>query len=949
MIACETKIFFGNEIEKSINDFITLSKHLSNISKKENIEFEIRIGKPYGNHLGMNNEEFKRIKDILLNSSNFKHEHQVRYIVQYNNDIRVKIREIRIGNKSVFQKKEHVDDLKVSMSGFQFKLSISKETELPDVEKYGKQGVIRSVRDSFQTDDLSIDLSTDIIGKDLVNRFEVEFTKVKDLNMSKVSNVLKYILNDLLVGYRFMYFVENNYPDEVKIMKDKMNNLFSYKIKKFQPVDFDKSIHSICDEYTTTKKLNGEYMTIYTSRNFIFFCSKMGTIVDMLYQKGIYTDCFMEAEFFQGKYHVFDCLYYNEDITNLPHRERMNKVELITSKLKDFCFPTGIMPASQFILKKDFYNIDSMVVLYNDLRKQNEVHKGSELYDGIILTNIGAYNLTYKVKFPELLSIDFQAVAFDGKKYSLFSADQNGLIEFSYQNNKYYLEEFPNIELDGKIIECFFQNGKFVFYRIRPDRPRPNYLNTATNIFKLMKYPQDIEEIQKIFSQKVCAVQQPKRLRQSDFVNIMKQECIEYISKQLKSFSILDIGFGRGGTIPKYYLFRKQIEKIYGVEPNEEFIKAYKQTQYRDPQTHKPIEKEFYDKVEIINEYGQNTDKIYKGIVNYNNLVCASFLSLTFFFENEDVLNALVNTISKCDYFTGVAIDGKMLNDLFGNKDEVKIGSIQMKKKYDKYEDNKLGQKILINFENENAIVKDQEEYLVMFEILKQKLEKMGYKLLDKTFFTSTQEKFSELEYTKCHFKFTFKKEKEEKVVEEKKEKTETQKYIDSLKREIVHTIPDGSCFFHSVLTSISYEYSEKNDAEKREYVLLLRQNLSDLFTMEDYEKLYDFLRIIYGDDKEMGFNKLKKNIKNIKSWVSFDIISNKDTQCFQYICEKMRVNVIFIERKDFRKISYLFNDEYPYIFIQVSGNHFNAYKINDKSLFNKDDEEIITCKKYLL
>src|SRR5579872_5446841 len=53
-----------------------------------------------------------------------------------------------------------------------------------------------------------------------------------------------------------------------------------------------------------------------------------------------------------------------------------------------------------------------------------------------------------------------------------------------------------------------------------------------------------------------------------------------------------------------------------------------------------------------------------------------------------------------------------------------------------------------------------------------------------------------------------------------------------------IGTIPDGGCFYHSILTLTSDEYSKASETKKGEIMTELRNRLADSLTREKYDIL---------------------------------------------------------------------------------------------------------------
>jgi SAM-dependent methyltransferase len=130
-------------------------------------------------------------------------------------------------------------------------------------------------------------------------------------------------------------------------------------------------------------------------------------------------------------------------------------------------------------------------------------------------------------------------------------------------------------------------------------------------------------------------------------------------------------------------------------------------------------------------------DKYFKRIHKQFDVVNCQF-AIHYFFKNEENLNVFCENINsvlkKGGYFIGTCFDGSMVDKLFSKNDtDVKKGIMNkkvlwmVKKKYTDT-DSLIGRKIDVYVESINQVV---EEYLVYFDILKEKLKKYNIEILN--------------------------------------------------------------------------------------------------------------------------------------------------------------------------------------------------------------------------
>jgi len=153
---------------------------------------------------------------------------------------------------------------------------------------------------------------------------------------------------------------------------------------------------------------------------------------------------------------------------------------------------------------------------------------------------------------------------------------------------------------------------------------------------------------------------------------------------------------------------------------------------------------EFYDVV-----WGNITRKdiTYNQISKYHNIMYNKFdvvscqFAIHYMFENDDKLEAFCANINKVmkvgSYFIGTCLNGNLVNDMLSNaKGGKETGIINdnvmwmLEKKYDTFVPQQTGQKISVYIESINVVY---DEYLVDFELLKNKLKKYDITVLTTT------------------------------------------------------------------------------------------------------------------------------------------------------------------------------------------------------------------------
>jgi len=398
---------------------------------------------------------------------------------------------------------------------------------------------------------------------------------------------------------------------------------------------------------------------------------------------------------FTGEYNVliFDTLFYKgKDVRKENFESRLNYIELNHLLVQT----KRILPPSKEDIYKRAFNVLSGI-------KKNKKYKN----DGLIFYQAGDYNQQiYKWKYPELLTIDFKI------KYDPIKKSCNVYVKDRYMYIQYNVKANLSGLADEMIYEMSwdFENKLFNPKRIRYDRNEPNNITTANNIRKLLENPITEKDI-------TGNTLRPIRFAQ----NKIKMKMLTDVANK----TIVDIGSGVGGDLHKW--FNLNIN-TYAIEPNKENIIEFKKrlTELR----YKVIKPGVYKKdniVEIIHKQGQDLslpDQI-GAVID----AVTMFNSLTFFFKSELMLDRLLQNINSFlnngGVFMGIVMDGSRTRKLLEPSNAIlsnlwEIHGISNLK-------NTFGAKISINMAE--TIVKQQEEYLVDFNTLKNKLFKLGFTL----------------------------------------------------------------------------------------------------------------------------------------------------------------------------------------------------------------------------
>lgn len=335
---------------------------------------------------------------------------------------------------------------------------------------------------------------------------------------------------------------------------------------------------------------------------------------------------------------------------------------------------------------------------------------------------------------------------------------------------------------------------------------------------------------------------------------------------------VLDLGFGFGGDIHKYY--DANIAKLYGVEPNPENAA---EARSRIAEKVKVTNVIFGKKIVIIEQKAQNSLQIKERLkINRKNEetlmdVVAAFFSLTFFFESAHNVEKLINTVAGClkigGYFIGTFMDGDRTHKFIGDQETVIVPNT-----YSIHRNYEVSQKIpsygmKININLEGTIVTEQVEYLAFFSIFTAELKKHGLELVDRQFFDPPPNVPEQIRSLSSLFStFVFKRVENKSEIQtreaiqrqsdsdsddEKKDRSVKMLSVDkSQKLDTIYTVDDsqyllrsgvigeGSCLFHSIFTSTSERYRQQSISARKEIIRDFRAALATSVPITKWRKI---------------------------------------------------------------------------------------------------------------
>lgn len=758
-----------------------------------------------------------------------------------------------------------------------------------------------------EPDNVRIKNRISFISNDKTHQFDLTYTTDKDGNYPSYEVEIEF-LNPLIFSKNLQLFFNpvkllmnviksnssivdmNGYNDAIKTFNSFFEDVGPFDTTKIykralpQPINLKRNFIEDMSAYAVTNKLNGIRMVGVITKGTFYGIDMVNNVSklasDLL---PVYDGTVFDAEYFNNTLYVFDVLFRsNKDVRDYNFDFRYNilvdTIELM--KLENVKAKKFFMgPSLEENIIQSFYIIDSLPEDYND---------------GIILTPIYLpyFNTKiYKWKPPEMLTIDFFASKIDENQWILQTVDKNPKAGKKVDVNKEYLKTFisPDKKFKGIITttehiagigEYKWNGNTFVLIRMRHDKSSPNFISVANDVWEDIINPIDRQTLLSYVSG-----QSYDPLRR--YHNSFKRNLIgKYAYKKI---SVLDLGIGKGGDLQKYET--SNIKYLFGVEPNEQFIQELK---------HRYESSSYKLTLQIIKSRAQQTNVITKALEGKKVDVTSMFFSLSFFFENKNVFDSLIETISqtviKDGFFIGTTIDGVAVRSALKGQTQIDLGNVTITKHYDDFEgDIKFEKAIDFIYKTSSTVSDKQREWLVDWDMFVQALSDHGFVLLESGYFkpvlwlNSEDNRLSSL-----YRNFVFKRQSDKGL---KKTVKEDIKYPASFTRLDVNknhvfksvlshqletegltynlfrtgTIANGDCFIHSVMTSTNNaDYNSKTYEEKVNYVENYRR-----FLDVSYEK---WASLSNGYIARMGLNQKFKGFDEI-FWESLENKQNYEEQ----------------------------------------------------------------------
>lgn len=493
-----------NEIYNSYN---------TSLSNKNEIEARFGVfGKSF--EPGVNYEQFNRIYKFFASKKEiYTMNKRQQSIVRYDNNTK----EIVEKGKSVFMKKTKINTFDIKPYGV--RIAMSREDNVDNVVKTSLRKVseMERTRITFSYKDLfQFDLDRTSTGEMTV---ELESTADFETFMKNINLILQ-ILQDAEV------IISQQERDSVLNFYKKT---FSTKFIGIQPETLVLEKIYKEEDYACTKKLDGKRFILLIYRNQCYLMSNnMIDFKKIPYTSSVKEDVLIDGEYFKGNFYAFDLISTQGGISN-----RIESIRTIFQRCR-------VYDEKKFFTKlqiKDYVYGN----LYNSLSSLRS-NLNDKYEDGLIVikANTDYFNsFPLKWKKTERLTIDFLIKKAEGM-FFFYVQDKNSLHLFA----KNEVQEYSKYK-DGDIVECWYNEGKWLPLHPRPDKKKPNYITVANDNMKAILSPFDFEKV-KYYSSRSKAVFYNLRR----FHNFIKRVTLEKYGKNKKN--LLDLASGKGGDFGKY-------------------------------------------------------------------------------------------------------------------------------------------------------------------------------------------------------------------------------------------------------------------------------------------------------------------------------------------------------------------------------------------------------------
>lgn len=590
--------------------------------------------------------------------------------IHYYENASGKIRETTINGKTTYDTKELIKNF-TDYEDYGFIISINEEKKVENITQKMKKVYTRiRNRHKFDIGKYVLDMTEIKTKNNTIYEIELEFTGQR-VNVSQFAKHILYF-------YKFIYNTEYMYNnDMVKRLVDQTNHIINPNNKggkyiinltpkarnlNFTDLTYGSIVANEVSDYYVGHKADGLYKKLVFNEDGIWLNNKDDYSLILLgdYDNSLY-DC--EVVFNNGAYKyyilVFDCLIHNKKfLYEMNLTKRTSYINNITTDVDNISILEK--PWKLLTLENFFTTMKQMTL---------EQHSLDYPEDGFMFTFGKKYTFNsdklplYKrklVDYPDLckwkpytkLTIDFRVVNDNGYvTLYVYNPKTNSEVPYIVPNLS---QQLYDEKYNGYIVECIYDAicNTVIPVKIRYDKPGPNEMDIARSNWNNIIDPISIDDL---CGNSLTLV--TKYHNQIKNVLYGIKTIYPPLDFKINNYSLLDIGGGRGGDLSKWE--KSGATNIITVEPNNQNLAELQRRLSKSP---------LKNKVTAINTVGEDTVKITKEVTKLvpNKIdVISLMLSLSFFFSDDEHLDALVQTIvhnlKQGGYVLFLTIDGDVL------------------------------------------------------------------------------------------------------------------------------------------------------------------------------------------------------------------------------------------------------------------------------------------------
>ena len=716
--------------------------------------------------------------------------------------------------------------------------------------------------------------------------------------------------------------------------------------------------------YTVTVKLDGVRMLVFFDERGIFLFNPFARIICKIHDQVIpeLIGTILDAELILEpnetlstaklfEIYVFDCIFIGgtkvRDVRNFPHGERFkgvaraikynNRSNIWTTESNLFINAKVFYP---FNNRESFYHANIQALAKVQIYKKGNLVNADLGHDGLIYTHTGLYleeaqtdkgvrevSKNIRWKPPSQLTIDFLIRRIDQVPTMMIGKENargkwtntpfRGTFEYRLDPTAVVTSSTVRgmeVTIGEEQVGEFrydFQNNRFYPIRLRTDKTEPNRFEAARDTWNLIQDP----ILPGIITSNIQGKKALKLMR--EFHGRVKATELAKIAKEVKTDDLprlFDIGSSYGGDVKKW---KFNNFRVFALEPDEERVKELKERVDK----HK-----IGDRVDILQGRAENISGIMKKFRNlkFDSVDAVSmFHSLTFFYDYEESVNALLQLIMSVlrpgGVFICIAMDGDLIWREMGKSVQVELPGIKIRKLKDA--DGVYRRKVQVTLKTKDFNLRTgQTEFLVDFDHFISRFESNGFEVLDDRLLNSDVVlNDSELWWSQMtrlvKFRYVGIENKESENLNRLKsilmdaritmlgadvrqEFNVSDIGFGNYKLWTVGVYGDGSCFLHSILYCINLGYRKMSKEDRVKMVAGLRRDLSRLFTPETYENLSKgSIKELGSDASTFSYETLKANL--LRYQYSFG------AEFLEFVSNKLDINISIVWHNNGKIVPY--------------------------------------------